>query len=349
MKAPALADILNLRKPLSHLLIILFSIIITIINSLTGNYNSQDRLPFSMFIMLLAQLEVFIYFGNLLFADFNFDRSPAEVTRVVLVRFLVFLSACLLFSMILFILLQYAELLITGEDISNVLHNFIRYGFRAWFIPTSKGMMIGAIVFIILLWQTSLRREQKLKEENLIFQNETLKSQVNPHFLYNSLNTISSLIRTRPEDAEQFINNLSSIYRYILDNGQKDRVPLKSELDFIIGYFDLHKVRDEEKILLEIDAPDAERYGILPVSLQILLENAIKHNIATRENQLRIWIYIEDQFIVVKNNLQRKATQLASTRTGLKNLAERVRLATRRELVIEETNDHFTVKMPLLQ
>ena len=108
----------------------------------------------------------------------------------------------------------------------------------------------------------------------------------------------------QPETAERFIKNLSSVYRYILENGQKDTVPLQSELDFITGYFDLHKVRDEEKILLKIDVRDAERYRILPVSLQILLENAIKHNTATRENQLRISIYIEDQFIIVKNNLQ---------------------------------------------
>jgi LytS/YehU family sensor histidine kinase len=172
---------------------------------------------------------------------------------------------------------------------------------------------------------------------------------VNPHFLFNSLNTISSLIRAHPEAAERFINNLSSVYRYIIENGQKDNVPLQSELDFITGYYNLHKVRDEEKILLSIDAPDSDRFRILPVSLQILLENAIKHNIATRENQLRISIFIEDQYIVVRNNLQRKAMQMKSTMTGLKNLAERARLVTKRNLVVLETNDHFIVKLPLIK
>jgi two-component system LytT family sensor kinase len=94
--------------------------------------------------------------------------------------------------------------------------------------------------------------------------------------------------------------------------------------------------------------PDAVSYTILPVSLQILLENAMKHNMATRENPLQISIYIENRHVVVKNNLQMMATQLKSTKTGLKNLAERVRLITGKALIIEETNSDFTVKVPLL-
>jgi sensor histidine kinase YesM len=108
-------------------------------------------------------------------------------------------------------------------------------------------------------------------------------------------------------------------------------------------------VRDEEKIKLSIDYSDADSYMILPVSLQILLENAIKHNIATRENPLEISIWFEDQYIAVKNNLQKKATQLKSTGIGLKNLAERVRLISGEDLIIEETNDHFLVKLPLIK
>lgn len=348
MKAPALIDFINLRKPVSHIAFFFFAIIVTLITVITGKYPSPPPSSFSIFIMLFAQLEVFIFFGNILFVNLNFDKSPTEITRIVLVRFMVFLGACLLFSMILFVLLQYLGLWIKGEDISKVLYNFIHSGFHTWFKSTIKGLAIGAIIFIVLLWQTSLRREQKLREEKLVFQHETLKSQVNPHFLFNSLNTISSLIQTQPETAERFVKSLSSVYRYILENGQKDKVPLHSELDFITGYFDLHKIRDEEKIILTVEAPDAEKFKVLPVSLQILLENAIKHNIASRENKLRINIYIENQFIVVKNNLQRKASQLESTRTGLRNLAERVRLISGRELIIEETNDYFVVKLPLL-
>jgi LytS/YehU family sensor histidine kinase len=157
------------------------------------------------------------------------------------------------------------------------------------------------------------------------------------------------LIQTQSEKAEQFINNLASVYRYVLENGQKDKVPLQTELDLVNRYFDLHRVRDEEKIALTIDYSGLDNYQILPVSLQILLENAIKHNAATRENPLKISIYFEGANIVVRNNLQKKATQLKSTGIGLKNLAERVRLITGKELIIEETEDFFTVKIPLLK
>lgn len=349
MKAPTLYDFMNLRKPVSHITFLIFSLLVTIIFAFTGKHPGHPLFSFSIFILVFVQIEVFIYFGNWLFAKLNFDRNPGEITRIILARLMIFLVICLMASMILFILVQYAGLWMKGEALSKVVYNFIHYELRGWFKSTITGLSAGAIIFIVLLWQSSLRREQKLREENLIFQNETLKNQVNPHFLFNSLNTLSSLISTHPETAERFINRLSSIYRYILENNQKDKVPLPSELAFICDYFDLHKVRDEEKIILKIDAPDADRFEILPVSLQILIENAIKHNMATRENPLAISIYIENQQVVVKNNLQKMSGQLKSTKIGLKNLAERIRLISGRDLIIEEINNYFIVKLPLLK
>jgi two-component system LytT family sensor kinase len=256
---------------------------------------------------------------------------------------------CLLAAMILYILLQFVFTFLEGGDISRVLSDFFATGFHNWFRSTATGLSAGTLIFIILLWQTSLRREQKLREENLIFQNETLKNQINPHFLFNSLNTLSSLITSSPETAEKFLNKLSAIYRYILENSRKDRVPLTTELNFINDYFELHRIRDDEKIALTIDARNAPEYSIIPVSLQILIENCIKHNMATRENRLGISISIENDFVVVQNNLQKMGTQLKSTGTGLKNLAERVRLITGKTLVVEESNNFFTVKVPLLK
>ncbi len=349
MKNITLDNLLNQRRLLSHSIFLVFSLIAVGIFVLAGKSEGTFTGNLNVFIMVFAQLEVFIFLGNKLFAKLNFDRTPVELTKIVLSRFLVFLVGCFLFSMLFYLLLQYVNLKIRGGETSGILYNFIHTGFNDWYKSVIKGLTFGAIIFVFLLWQTSLRREQKLKEENLIFQNETLKSQVNPHFLFNSLNTISSLIQDKPKAAENFINNLASVYRYILENGQKDQVPLSAELDFITGYFNLHRVRDEEKILLNLDVPDADRYMILPVSLQVLLENAINHNVATRENQLKISIYLEDELIVVKNNLQRKASRLKSTGTGLKNLAERVRLITKRNLIIQETNDNFIVKLPLIK
>jgi LytS/YehU family sensor histidine kinase len=349
MKAPALNEILNLRKPVSHIVFLIFSFLVAVIAAFTRKYPDLPLYSFSLFFMLFAQLEVFIYIGTRLFAQLNFDKSPGEITRVILVRFIIFIAACLLISMILFIIVLYAGLWIKGGNVSKVFYYFIHNEFRGWFKSTLSGLSFGAIIFIVILWQTSLRREQKLREENLIFQNETLKNQINPHFLFNSLNTLSALVSsTQPDIAEEFINRLSSIYRYILENSSKDKVPLSLELSFIRDYFFLHKIRDENKIQMQVAVKDPEKYEILPVSLQILVENAIKHNMATRGNPLNISIYIEDEHVIVKNNFQKMAVQLVSTKIGLRNLAERVRLITGKVLIIEETGSDFIVKIPLL-
>lgn len=349
MKAVTLYDILNLRKPISHITLFLFSLLVIVISAVTGNQNGTHLFSAGLFIMLFAQLEVFIFLGSKLFANLSFDRSPGEITRIVVIRFSIFLAICLLVSMILFLLLQYSGLWINGKDVSSVLRDFFHEGIIKWFKSTISGLSGGAVFFVILLWQASLKREQALREEKLIFQNETLKSQVNPHFLFNSLNTLSSLIISQPGVAEEFVNRLSSIYRYILENATKDRVPLNVEISFISDYFYLHRIRDDGKIELEIKVDEADKYEILPVSLQILVENAVKHNKATRESPLRIFIYTENKNIIVKNNLQKMSSQLNSTHIGLKNLAQRVSLTTGRALIVEETSDDFKVKIPLIR
>jgi two-component system LytT family sensor kinase len=347
METPQTYNFLNLRKPVSHLTFFAFSLVVTLIIGFSGRYGSW-RSSFGIFFILFAQLEVFIFFGNKLFADLNFDKSPGEITRTVLLRFMVFLLICLFVSMILYLIVKYSDTWIVGGSLANVLNEFLQNDIHDWFKSTISGLTFGAVIFVVLLWQASLKREQKLREEKLIFQNETLKTQVNPHFLFNSLNTLSSLVATQPEVAEEFITRLSAIYRYILEYSSIDHVPLSVELEFIKDYFFLHKIRDERKIKLDIDVHDIDDYAILPVSLQILVENAIKHNKATRESPLTISIYIENKYVVVKNNLQLMAVQLNSTKIGLRNLGERVNLITRKKLVIEESANEFIVKIPLL-
>jgi len=213
---------------------------------------------------------------------------------------------------------------------------------------TSIALLCSTPLFLYGKWQDAMKRGYELREQNLVFQNETLKNQVNPHFLFNCLNTLSALVTAQPEVAEEFIHRMSSIYRYILENSSKDRVPLSVELSFIKDYFYLHKIRDDDKIQLEIKVDETDNSEILPVSLQILIENAIKHNKATRESPLRILICIENNHVIVKNNLQKMALQLKSTEIGLRNLAQRVNLITGKALIIEETTAEFIVKIPLL-
>lgn len=348
MNAISLSNVLDQKRPVSHLLFLLFSLLFAIGTALVGKINHSVTEIASAFILIFLQVEVFIFFGNVLFSKVNFDQSPALITRIVLSRFALFISLCLITSMALYLMLEYALAIIKGKSMSGILYNFFNVGFRVWFRSTISGLSGGALIFVILLWQTSLQREQKLREENLIFQNQTLRNQINPHFLFNSLNTLSALIPVQPESAEKFILRLSQMYRYILENSSKEAVPLPSELEFINNYFDLHRIRDDEKIRLVIDAPDADKFMILPVSLQILVENAIKHNMATRENPLNITIDLDDHYIVVRNNLQKPATKIKSTGIGLQNLSERARMATGRKIEVKENPGEFIVKVPLL-
>lgn len=348
MNAISLLQVMNQKKPMSHIVFLLFSLLFALASAFFGKLDLSGTDIASAFILIFFQLEVFIFFGNMLFSKVNFDLSPGVITRIVLIRFAVFILLCLLSAMILYLMLDYALKIINGEALSGVIYSFFNVGFRGWFRSTISGLSGGALIFVILLWQTSLRREQKLREENLIFQNQTLRNQVNPHFLFNSLNTLSGLIPEHPDSAERFILKLSSIYRYILENSPKDTVPLKAELDFISDYYFLHAIRDDGKIILTVDAQEAERFQILPVSLQILVENAIKHNIATREKPLVISINIDGEIMVVRNNLQKMNVRVKSTGIGLNNLKERVRLSTGKNLIVEETDSEFIVKIPLI-
>jgi sensor histidine kinase YesM len=348
MKKLDLDTILDQRRFYSHCLFLFISLLGVVFFSITNTHATPLWNRFGFFLLIVAYLEAFIFLARKIFRNTDTDTTGKEFLRKILYRFLIFYITCFLSALFIYIIFQYFVYSLSGMDHTKVIYNFVHYGFWTWFKSTIIGLSFGAIVFVFIQWQAALRREQKLREENLIFQNETLKNQVNPHFLFNCLNTLSSLLQTQPDTAERFIGRLSSIYRYILENCPKDRVPLLSEISFIGDYFYLHKIRDDDKIQLEISAAGADKFEILPVSLQVLIENAIKHNKATRENPLKISIYIENQNIIVKNNLQKMATLIKSTKIGLKNLAFRVKLITGRDLIIEETHDCFLVKVPLL-
>jgi two-component system LytT family sensor kinase len=348
MKTLTLNDILLERKLPFHLAIFLISVIMPFILSLTSSRPLFSEYNLSLFILLVVQLELFIIIAGRIFKKLQPGNTRKELTKTVLSRFLLFMVVCFITALIINILfIIIAEFIHGTSPIDGVL-SFFKFRFGLWCKSTVGGLLFGAAIFIFIQWQDALKREQQLREENLIFQNETLKNQVNPHFLFNSLNTLSSLIGTQPDTAERFIERLSSIYRYILENSTKNKVLLQKELNFIDDYFFLHKIRDDGKILMEISVRNLQDYEILPVSLQILVENAINHNMATRDNPLKISIYTESDYIVVKNNLQKKAVQLKSTGIGLQNLMERTKLVTGKYLIIEESNSEFIVKIPLI-
>ena len=175
-----------------------------------------------------------------------------------------------------------------------------------------------------------------------------MKSQVNPHFLFNSLNTLSSLIYDDPKKADDFIHKLSDIYRYILLNEDKKLVLLIDELKFVKDYFSLQEIRDEGKIYMEIIAQNPEDIFIVPISLQVLVENALKHNALTKKKPLGIKIILKNDYVEIRNNLHRKTILENLSKTGLKNLNERIKIISGREIKVFEDQSEFIVNVPIV-
>ncbi|GAB3642231.1 sensor histidine kinase [Spirosoma arcticum] len=193
-------------------------------------------------------------------------------------------------------------------------------------------------------------RAERLEKENVQAQFAALKSQVNPHFLFNSLSILSSLVHADAELSEKFIDQLSRAYRYILEQKDNERVSLKTELEFIQAYRFLLNIRFENKFDVVVNVPEADqsRYSIAPLTLQLLVENAVKHNRMSAKEPLRVQIGLEGDCLLVCNNRQLRPQSEASTGVGLQNIINRYALLTDRPVFISENDGDFVVKIPLL-
>lgn len=189
-----------------------------------------------------------------------------------------------------------------------------------------------------------------LKKENIRSQFEALKSQVNPHFLFNNLNVLSSLIYADQDRAGKFVRQLSKVYRYVLDFKDADTISLQEETDFLDAYLFLLTTRFGENLRIERTLNEDCRMRRLPPAVsQMLIENAIKHNVIARNRPLTIRIFMEaDRYLVIQNTLQRKSSVEPSSKIGLENIRRRYRYLTSQQVIIEETPETFTVKIPLL-
>ncbi len=189
----------------------------------------------------------------------------------------------------------------------------------------------------------------RLQKENLQSQFEVLRQQVNPHFLFNSLNVLTSLIKLEPDLAEKFTEHLSKVYRYVLENKDNDLVDLSTELDFLDAYMFLLNIRFMDKIKMDVNISlDPQRYYILPLALQLIIENAIKHNTMSKKMPLHIKIFADEQKMLnVTNNLQERESHMASTGVGLRNIAHRYKLLEMPEPEFYKTETHFVARIPL--
>lgn len=198
-------------------------------------------------------------------------------------------------------------------------------------------------------WRKSVREQEELKRTGITAEFEALKNQVNPHFLFNSLNTLTSLIEEDSQRATEFVAQLAHVYRYVLLNRDKETVPLGEELDFTRSFIYLNQVRFGENLQVTVEVPEAVLSRHIPtLSLQMLVENAVKHNVISKDKPLTVMVGMKDNQLCVSNNLQRKPAPVAGSKIGLTNIMSRYTYYTRDEVEVTETGQEFKVCLPLL-
>ena len=242
--------------------------------------------------------------------------------------------------------------------VSMGLHN---YSFKQTIIPLKLNLiyawlanllfhLLNAIKFYFTEYKTKWMEAEELKRISAQAELQLVKSQINPHFLFNNLNVLSALIMKNNEEANKFIEEFSKVYRYILNNHDKELVDIKTELEFIKPYIFLLQKRFAEGLDITIEVPEAyEKFYVIPASLQMLIENAIKHNVISKTKPLHIDVHINgNNTIVVSNNLQLRQSVDNSTKIGLANIIKRYQLVSGKNVTVKNGSTDFTVALPLL-
>jgi hypothetical protein len=249
----------------------------------------------------------------------------------------------------LFLLNAFNYIVFRGLTYEDFIQNqsWNNYQFGLWITMTI--VIIFHVIYFYNRYQQTKVKEQKVIAGTANARFDALKNQLDPHFLFNSLNVLTSLIEENPVNAQKFTTSLSKVYRYVLEQKNKDLVTVDEELDFAKTYMSLLKMRFEDSIIFDIPerASDPES-KVVPLSLQLLLENAVKHNIVKTSNPLHIRIYEDGGMLIVENNLQTKQIVKKSSGVGLENIKQRYELLTEKKVNINQQADRFAVAIPML-
>lgn len=340
-------------KELPRALLIGFSIfiVLTLIQYLNG-----QKVVFNIDLLIMFGFtflySVTLHFANMILflkLDFYFKADRFSKKRIIVG----FFSSFFVTLFVIFLLRVFISIVIYNGTWQNFINKENPSDYVMSTIFTFIVLLIIHFIYLYKWYQENKVKEQKVIAGNASAQFESLKSQIDPHFLFNSLNVLSSLIEESPEKAQKFTTSLSKIYRYVLEQRDKELVSVKEELDFAKTYINLLYMRFEDSIVCELPAIENFKetendLKVVPLSLQLLLENTIKHNIANEKNLLTITIKIEDTYLTIQNNLQKKDSLSNRKGVGLQNIFNRYAILTDRKVLIEETADSFKVKLPIL-
>jgi sensor histidine kinase YesM len=338
-------------------------------------YSKKEFLIALLLLPPFAGILNILLFGRTYFQSFSGFLLSTVITLTVI--FLVYVSCGMIatvlyhkyprygqtFKRILIGLIMYVLIMIAG--ISILFWGYDYLSFMGYSINTHNylwSILVGAACNLLATsfnegaafyekWRSLVDEAEQLKKENLQSQLEGLKGQVNPHFLFNSLNSLSSLISEDPAKAEKFLDEMSKVYRYLLRTNEDGLTTLDTELQFIHSYFHLLKTRYGDGLEMELRVDDRSLVYLLPpLTLQMLVENAVKHNMILRDSPLRILILTTNSNrLIVSNNLQRKDRMVYSTKVGLNNIHNKYRLMKQEEIMIRDDGKEFAVVVPLIQ
>ena len=315
---------------------------------LSGGFNFSSSNEF-LEDFLFYQLYAFVLgYSNMFFFDYM-EKKDWKANDTIKRIALGMIGSVVITLIGLFILRVVTSVFYYGVTFKDFIANegIRNYQFGLWVTLTI--VVIFHVAYFYNRYQKNKIKEQKVIAGTASAKFDALKNQLDPHFLFNSLNVLTSLIEENPDSAQKFTTSLSKVYRYVLEQKNKDLVTVDEELDFARTYMSLLKMRFEDSIVFEIPekANDPES-KVVPLSLQLLLENAVKHNMVTTSKPLHIKIYEHNGNLVVENNLQTKQIVKKSSGVGLENIKQRYQLLTTRTVNINQQADSFAVAIPML-
>jgi two-component system LytT family sensor kinase len=326
----------------TYTVIILFSLITFVVR-----LSKFDQLPFNfqVNILIVSFIVAMLFWESLRSVNLLLNRYyPFErnLTGRIIIQ--------LICGSIIGIIIRFFIYLWGEPNVPIPLDSLFIAATWALYVILPVGVNLGFFtIYFLERWKDSIVQAERLEKEKSQVQFDNLKNQLNPHFLFNALTSLNSLIFEDQQLASAFLQQLSKVYRYVLQNKDKNFVLLITELEFISNYVFLLETRFRGALQINFSiSEEAKEKAIVPVSLQILIQNAIKHNIVDKDKKLTIDVLTVGDYLIVSNNLQVRKTVETSNKQGLDNLKSLYAFLTDKPVIVEATPDRFYVKIPLL-
>jgi sensor histidine kinase YesM len=322
-------------------------LLLTFLNKAFGNTIVLDELLAIQFLYTVVFVFAIMYANKYLFHVLSqfFDKDKFTLKRLIvglLSSFVVTLS-------VIFLLRIFEDVVIGKNSFSQFWSKENTLSYIVIMVITFIAVLLFNMFYYYKIYNENRVKEQKIIAGTASAKFESLKNQIDPHFLFNSLNVLSSLIEENPQNAQRFTISLSKIYRYVLEQKDKELVSLEEELSFAKTYMNLLKMRFENSLFYELpEIATNSDVKVIPLSLQLLLENTVKHNVVSEKKPLHIRIFVEDNYLAIQNDFQKKEVLQDRQGVGLQNIINRYGIITNRKVLIIQTEQTFTVKIPIL-